>query len=326
VPSHQERSAVTPPSIIHLECRKAYVMTEGFRSSPAPTSDYPGRAAVRQEVTDTVQRIMGEDIAPPENHSPSTSGPIAAPGGADSTTGSAGADPGSDDSATADVAKAQAGQVADTAKQAGTQVAGTVKEQAGEVTAEAGKQAKELLAQAQSEVGEQAAATQQRVAEGLHALADELAGMASNSDQNGPATDLARQAADRAHQAAGWLADRDPGTLLDEVRSFARRKPGAYLAIALGAGVLAGRLTRGLTASQDDDNTSAAVGSTGTGADVSAAPLPSAAAQLDGSQPVNSPLGSTPPALGAVLPQTAAPIDGLGRTSALDDLRGEVTR
>ena len=51
------------------------------------------------------------------------------------------------------------------------------------------------------------------------------------------------------------MADRDPGALLDEVRSFARRKPGTYLAIALGAGVLAGRLTRGLTAPTDDTPT-----------------------------------------------------------------------
>src|SRR6185436_16458500 len=100
--------------------------------------------------------------------------------------------------------------------------------------------------------------TQQRVSEGLHSLADELAGMASKSDQDGMATDLARQAADKARQAAGWLADRDPGTLLDEVRSFARRKPGTYLAIALGAGVLSGRLARGLTAPDADSSNPAA--------------------------------------------------------------------
>ena len=79
--------------------------------------------------------------------------------------------------------------------------------------------------------------------------------MARNSEQDGVATDLARQAADRARTAAGWLADRDPGSLLDEVRTFARRKPGTYLALALGAGVLAGRLTRGLTAPTDDHTT-----------------------------------------------------------------------
>src|SRR4029077_14443993 len=58
--------------------------------------------------------------------------------------------------------------------------------------------------------------------------------------------------ADKAGQAPGGLAARDPGILLDEVRSFARKKPGTYLAIALGAGVLAGRLTRGLTAPAAD--------------------------------------------------------------------------
>jgi uncharacterized protein YjbJ (UPF0337 family) len=278
-------------------------MTEAFRSPP-PAQDYPGQAAVRQEVTETVQRIMGEGIAPPKH----------------SATGAAS---GSDDSSTTDVAKAQAGEVADTAKQAGTQVAGTVKEQAGQVTAEAGKQAKQLLSQAQSELSEQAGATQQRVSEGLHALADELSGMAKNSDQDGPATDLARQAADKAHQAAGWLADRDPGALLDEVRSFARRKPGAYLAIALGAGVLAGRLTRGLTAPTDDTSTTTAT-------DTSTALLSRGPTQYDGTEPVSSPLGSIPPALGAPLPQTPAPMGGLGAgglgaTGTLGARRGDGT-
>ena len=214
-------------------------MTEVFPSTTAP--QYPpgsasGSAHV-QEAVATVRRVMGDDGAalPPTNGSSQPSAVDTAP-----ATGDSGS--------TTNIAKDQAGQVADTAKQAGAQVAGTVQEQAGQVTAEAGKQAKQLLSQAQSEVAEQAAATQQRVASGLHSLADELAGMAKGSEQGGVATDLAQQAADRARQAASWLSDRDPGSVLGEVRSFARRKPGAYLAIALGAGVLAGRLTRGLTA------------------------------------------------------------------------------
>ncbi len=216
-------------------------MTEGFRPPPPPPPTggpvgYPGTAASRQqEVEDRVQRIMGQDIAPPP------AAPLAPPSASQNG-----------DSPTTEVAKQQATEVADTAKQAGAQVADTVKEQAGQVTAEAKNQAKQLLSQAQSELSEQAAGTQQRVSEGLHALADELSGMARNSEQDGVATDLARQAADRARTAAGWLADRDPGSLLDEVRTFARRKPGTYLALALGAGVLAGRLTRGLTAPTDD--------------------------------------------------------------------------
>jgi len=280
-------------------------MTEAFRSPPPP--QYPGQAAARQDVTDTVQRIMGDDIAPPQY------GPTA-------PRHSAASEPA--DTSTTDVAKDQVGQVADTARQAGSQVAGTVKEQAGQVTAEAGKQAKQLLAQAQSEVTEQAAATQQRVADGLHALADELTGMAKNSDQDGPATDLARQAAEKAHQAAGWLADRDPGSLLDEVRSFARRKPGTYLAIALGAGVLAGRLTRGLTA-PTDETPSSTTGSTTTGS--RAGLLTAGPTQFDGIDPVSDPLGSPPPAFGATYPQTPAPFGGLGAGGAWVDTRGQVT-
>ena len=227
-------------------------MTEGFGSPPVAGpggwADTP--ATRRQEVTDTVQRIMGADIAPPQVSSrPSTSSdPSTSSNGGGSTT---------------DVAKEQAAEVADTAKEAGVQVTGAVKEQAGQVTAEATRQAKQLLSQAQSELSEQAASTQQRVSEGLHALADELSGMARNSEQDGVATDLARQAADRARSAAGWLADRDPGSLLDEVRAFARRKPGTYLALALGAGVVAGRLTRGLTA-PGDGNSSAGSADLGT--------------------------------------------------------------
>lgn len=216
-------------------------MTEAFRSPP-PSPDSPagttGTAATGQEVVDTVQRIMGDDIAPPET----AAGPPA-PRGTKPSNGA--------DTSTTEAAKDQAAQLTDTAKQAGGQVVDTVKEQAGQVTAEAGRQAKQLLSQAQSELTDQAAATQQRVAGGLHSLAEELAGMAHGSEQDGVATDLARQAADKANQAADWLDNRDPGSLLDEIRSFARRKPGAYLAIAVGAGVLAGRLTRGLTDPSD---------------------------------------------------------------------------
>src|SRR4029077_10670527 len=117
-------------------------------------------------------------------------------------------------------------------------------------------------------------------------------------------------------QAAGWLADRDPGALLDEVRSFARRKPGTYLAIALGAGVLAGRLTRGLTAPADDTPS----GTTGpTSTDASAGLLSTGGTQFDDSAPGGGPLGSTPPALGGGLPQSPAPMGGLGAGGAWGD-------
>ncbi len=280
-------------------------MTEGFRSPPAaaPATYAGSSAAHQQQVRETVQRIMGEDIAP----APSPFAPPAA-----SQNG---------DSPTTEVAKQQATEVADTAKQAGAQVAGTVKEQAGQVTAEAKNQAKQLLSQAQSELSEQAAGTQQRVSEGLHALADELAGMAKNSEQDGVATDLARQAADRARTAAGWLADRDPGSLLDEVRSFARKKPGTYLALALGAGVLAGRLTRGLTApSEDTPDTTAAP----TTPDSPAYQVGSGQLALHGTELPTAAVGYNPePVTDPLLPVTP-PITGPAVPGAWGGTRGDL--
>jgi hypothetical protein len=72
--------------------------------------------------------------------------------------------------------------------------------------------------------------------------------------------DLARQAADKAHAFAGWLDQRDPGSLLEEIRQLARRKPGTFLLGAALAGVAAGRLTRGAV-----DANSSATSPDGTG-------------------------------------------------------------
>lgn len=304
-------------------------MSEGFHSPPSPpaTPDEPSMrpesARARQEVTDTVRRIMGEDIAPVDPPGPGGPSDRTPPthlrsddSTSDSTSTSGSTSRTSTDSSTTQVAKDQAIEVADTAKQAGAQVAGTVQEQAANVTAEAGRQAKHLLYQARSELTEQAASTQQRVSEGLHALADELSAMVTHSDQDGPATDLARQAADRAHQAAGWLADRDPGSLLDEVRSFGRRKPGTYLAIALGAGVLAGRLARGLTAPDDDSTATGAAGHP-----AATAPPPAQLSGTTGPRPLgrNSaddvPGGAGPTGFAGIIPETGGSVGAPGASA-----------
>ncbi len=76
-------------------------------------------------------------------------------------------------------------------------------------------------------------------------MADELHQMADGGDQHGPASDLAKQAADKLGDVADWLTRREPGELVDEFRAMARRRPGLFLLGAAVAGVVAGRLTRG---------------------------------------------------------------------------------
>jgi hypothetical protein len=156
-------------------------------------------------------------------------------------------------SGTVDVAKDQAAALGQGAAEAGQHVAAVTKDQAQNVVAEAGSQAKDLLRQARSELSEQAGAQQQRLAQGLHALADELHSMSRHSEQPGVATDLARQGASRSHDVASWLETREPGNLLEELRTFARRRPGTFLLAAAGAGLLAGRLTRGVKDATNND-------------------------------------------------------------------------
>lgn len=187
---------------------------------------------------------------------------------------------------TTDVAKDQAANIAGGTADAAQHVAGVAKEQVGQVTAEAGKQVKQLVGQAQSELSGQAQVQQQKLAGGLHSVGDQLKAMAQNSDQSGVATDLAHQAADKAHQVAGWLDDRDPGSVLNEVRAYARKRPGAFLALALGAGLVAGRLARGLAADPDDKADTATKNELGSpGASSSGRPIlgrPAPAAALPG--------------------------------------------
>lgn len=153
-----------------------------------------------------------------------------------------------------EVARDEAADVARVAADKGGAVAGTVGEQASRVASETGEQARNLLHEGREQLSGQARQGQQRAADGLHTIATQLRRMAENSDEKGVVSEVARQAADRTQTAASWLERREPGDLLDEVRRFARRKPGVFLLGAALAGVAVGRLTRGTVAAHGDDS------------------------------------------------------------------------
>ncbi|NJC10585.1 hypothetical protein F4558_000411 [Micromonospora profundi] len=146
----------------------------------------------------------------------------------------------------------QARQVGSEAAHAGGAVAQTAKEQGTEVGREAARQARNLYGEARTQLAGQTAEQQRRAAGGLRSIADEMRSMAEQGGQAGPVSELTRQAADRVHGVAGWLEEREPGDLINEVRDYARRNPGTFLVGAAVLGVLAGRLTRGISAGNDD--------------------------------------------------------------------------
>ncbi|TFC05591.1 hypothetical protein E3O42_03315 [Cryobacterium adonitolivorans] len=162
-------------------------------------------------------------------------------------------------------AKERAAEVKDTSVAAGQHVAGVAKDEIHRVGSETKQQAKDLYRQTQSELADQAASQQKRVASGIRTLGDELGSMADSSETQGVASDLAHQAASRAAGVADWLDQRDPGSLLNEVKGFARRRPGTFIAIAAVAGVLAGRLTRSVIAESKESSESGTGGGTPSG-------------------------------------------------------------
>ena len=154
--------------------------------------------------------------------------------------------PAAQEQGTADVVKDQASDLSHSSIQTGKHVADVAREQASGVAVEAGRQGRDLLQQAQGQLVEQAGQGQQRLANQLLSLSDELRSMADASGQGGMAAGLASQAASRVRNAGQWLDDRRPGQVADEMQSFARRRPAVFVALAAGAGLVAGRLTRGL--------------------------------------------------------------------------------
>lgn len=140
-----------------------------------------------------------------------------------------------------DTAVAGAGNVVDTAKQ-----------EASSVASEAKSQAKTLYHQGKRELRDQAEKQQQRAADGLRSTGDELRSMASNSQNPGLATDLVREASHRVSGVADWLSARNPESLLQEVKQYARRRPGMFIGIAVVAGIAAGRLVRALAEENAD--------------------------------------------------------------------------
>lgn len=146
----------------------------------------------------------------------------------------------------ADASREKADQVAGHAQQAAHDVAGTAKQQAGAVKDEAVQQATSLADTVQSQAQGQVSTQHQRLADSARTLTDDLhrvsRGEQPQSEWVGQGLQLA---AERADAVTRRLENSSPAEMLDEVRTFAARRPGTFLALALGAGILAGRMTRG---------------------------------------------------------------------------------
>lgn len=99
----------------------------------------------------------------------------------------------------------------------------------------------------QHEVAAQASTHQQRLAEQSRTVSDDLRRISHGERTDSEMVMRAVSGiADRAETFTRKLETKEPGEILDDVRRFASRRPGTFLMLAAGAGLLAGRLTRGM--------------------------------------------------------------------------------
>jgi hypothetical protein len=171
-------------------------------------------------------------------------------------------------------ARNEAAEVGRDAAERASDVTTAIGDQARRVASETGTQAKNLLDEGLHQLRDQARDGQRRLAESVRTFAGQFRRMSTGNQETGLAGDLVRQATDRAERVASWLESREPGDLLDEVRRFARRRPGMFLAGAAAAGVLAGRLTRNIVASTQDNDAEPRPGWQTTPPSAPAAPAP----------------------------------------------------
>lgn len=194
---------------------------------------------------------------------------------------------------TGDAARQQAGQITGQARGAAQDMAGTTRQEAAQVKDEALGQAKSLAASAKDEVLSQASTQQQRLAQQSRVTTDDLQRLVRGEQ---PESDLVSQVlssvAERAHRFTTALETKQPEDLLTDVRRFAARRPGTFLAVAAGIGLVAGRLTRGLA---DHDDASRPSATPATGSPARPMPVPvdptfDLPGSVDGPVPVADPL------------------------------------
>ena len=161
---------------------------------------------------------------------------------------------------TAATAKDEASQVGQVAAAAASDVAGTAKQQAGQVAGEAVNQLKSLTDDARTQASQQVNNATEQLSSKVRSLAGEMRDLGQGKgDANSMIAGLVQQLADRGEALADHISQQGPSGLVQDLRSFAARKPGTFLLGALTAGVLTGRLVKGATA----DSGTSSTGSTG---------------------------------------------------------------
>lgn len=130
-------------------------------------------------------------------------------------------------------AKEKGRQLTDEARSKGEQVGRQAKEEMGHV-----------LDDARSRARDQAEDQTHRAAGALRGMADQLHSMAAASEEQGMMVDMAENGASRIRRLADHIDEGGMDGVVHDLETFARRRPGAFIAAGMGLGMLFGRVLR----------------------------------------------------------------------------------
>jgi hypothetical protein len=136
-------------------------------------------------------------------------------------------------------------EVASTAKENAASVATTAGQEAKTVARDAATHARELVDETRSQLRSQAQDQTQRLTTTLRDVAEQLRSMVEGrAPASGVVGDVTSQLADKASHFATRLDQGGFDNAMADVKRFARNRPGTFLAVAAGAGFLAGRMLK----------------------------------------------------------------------------------
>jgi hypothetical protein len=149
----------------------------------------------------------------------------------------------------------RAADVATGARDEARSVAHDARQEAGHVASEAAAQARSVADEARSALRAQARQGTDRAASALDQAGGRLRSLAQGDPSaSGDLRRYADQAGERLQAVAGRLDERGFDGMVDDLQSFARRRPGVFLAAAATAGFVAGRFFRGAKAAEARTN------------------------------------------------------------------------
>jgi hypothetical protein len=146
---------------------------------------------------------------------------------------------------TKDAAADAAGDVATSAKDRAASVASTSTEEAKHVAQDAMSHARDVMGQSRDELRRHADEQARALGGTLTQMGDQLRAMGQGqAPPPGPLADVTSQLASAASRYGDRLSNGGFDQTIDDVKRFARRRPMVFLAAAVGAGMVVGRMLR----------------------------------------------------------------------------------